>query len=79
MFLVTTNLRGGSRICKKGGRDPKGGPGGRYRGKLGNGEHLSLKAYKYKEHNIYVLIIMQHKEHIKFYRETHFYPHHFSR
>ena len=32
-----------------------------YRGKLGNGEHLSLEAYKYKEYNIYVLIIMQHK------------------
>ena len=44
-----------------------------YRGKLGNGEHLSLEAYKYKEYNIYVLIIMQHKEHIKFYPKTHFY------
>ena len=43
------------------------------RGKLGNGEHLSLEAYKYKKYNIYVLIIMQHKEHVKFYPETHFY------
>ena len=41
------------------------------RGKLGNGEHLSLEAYKYKENNIYVLIIMQHKENVKFYPETH--------
>ena len=49
------------------------------RGKLGNGEHLSLEAYKYKEYNTYVLIIMQHKEHIKFYLETHFYWHNFSR
>ena len=49
------------------------------RGKLGNGEHLSLEAYKYKEYNIYVLITMQHKEHIKFYQETHFYWHNFSR
>ena len=40
------------------------------RGKLGNGEHLSLEAYMYKEYNIYVLIIMQHKEHIKFYPEN---------
>ena len=30
-----------------------------FRGKLGNGEHLSLEASKYKEYNIYVLIIMQ--------------------
>ena len=52
---------------------------GKCRGKLGNGEHLSLEAYKYKEYNIYVLIIMQHKEHIKFYPETHFYWHNFSR
>ena len=38
-------------------------------GKLKNGEHLSLEAYryKYKENNIYVLIIMQHKEDVKFY------------
>ena len=49
------------------------------RGKLGNGEHLSLKAYKYKENNIYVIIIKQHKEHIKFYPETHIYRHNFSR
>ena len=28
------------------------------RGKLGNGEHLSFEAYKYKENNINVLIIM---------------------
>ena len=49
------------------------------RGKLGNGEHLSLKAYKYEENNIYVIIIKQHKEHIKFYPETHFYRHNFSR
>ena len=49
------------------------------RGKLGNGEHLSLEASKYKEYNIYVLIIMQHKEHIKFYPETHFYRHNISR
>ena len=49
------------------------------RGKLGNGEHLSLEVYKYKEYNIYVLIIMQHKEHIKFYPETHFYRHNFCR
>ena len=45
------------------------------RGKLGNGEHLSLEAYKYKENNIYVIIIKQHKEHIKFYPETHFHRH----
>ena len=50
-----------------------------YRGKLGNGEHLSLEAYKYKENNIYVIIIKQHKEHMKFYPETHFYRHNFSR
>ena len=50
-----------------------------YRGKLGNGEHLSLEASKYKEYNIYVPIIMQHKEHIKFYPETHFYRHNISR
>ena len=50
-----------------------------YREKLGNGKHLSLEAYKYKENNIYVLIIMQHKEHIKFYPETHFYRHNFGR
>ena len=49
------------------------------RGKLGNGEHLSLDAYKCKKYNIYVLIIMQHKEHIKFYPEIHFYWHNFSR
>ena len=48
-------------------------------GKLGNGEHLSLEAYKYKKYNIYVLIIMQHKEHVNFYPETHFYWHNFSR
>ena len=30
-------------------------------------EHLCLEAYKYKENTIYVLIIMQHKEHLKFY------------
>ena len=47
--------------------------------KLGNGEHLSLETSKYKEYNIYVLIIMQHKEHIKFYPETHFYRHNISR
>ena len=41
-----------------------------YRGKLGNGEHLSLEVYKYKENNIYVLTIMQHKEEVKFYLET---------
>ena len=29
-----------------------------YREKLGNGEHLSLEGYKYKENNIYVIIIM---------------------
>ena len=29
-----------------------------YMGKLGNGKHLSLEAYKYKENNIYVIIIM---------------------
>ena len=45
------------------------------RGKLGNGEHLSLEAYKYKENNIYVIIIKQHKEHNKFYPESHFYRH----
>ena len=44
-----------------------------HRGKLGNGEHLSLEAYKYKENNIYVLIIMQHKEHLNFYPEIYFY------
>ena len=44
-----------------------------YRGKLGNGEHLSLEAYKYKKYNNYILIIMQHKEHVKFYSETHFF------
>ena len=44
-----------------------------YRGKLGNGEHLSLEALNYKEYDIYVLIIMKHKEHIKFYPETHFH------
>ena len=27
-------------------------------GKLGNGEHLSLQAYKYKENDVYVIIIM---------------------
>ena len=27
------------------------------RGKLGNGEHISFEAYKYKENNIYVIII----------------------
>ena len=52
---------------------------GRPRGKLGNGEHLSLEASKYKEYDIYVLIIMQHKEHIKSYPETHFYRHNISR
>ena len=46
-----------------------------YRGKLGNGEHLSFEAYKYKENIIYVIIIMLHKEHINFYPETHFYWH----
>ena len=35
------------------------------RGKLGNGEHLSLEAYKYKENDTYNLIT-QHKLHIKF-------------
>ena len=50
-----------------------------YRGKLGDGEHLSLEAYKYKKYNIYVVIIMQHKEHIKFYPETHFYWHNFRK
>ena len=29
-----------------------------HRGKLGNGEQLSLEAYKYQENNIYILIIM---------------------
>ena len=48
-----------------------------YRGKLGNGEHLSLEAYK--ENTIYVIIIKQHKEHIKFYPGTHFHQHNFSR
>ena len=38
------------------------------RGKLGNGEHLSLEAYKYKENYIYLLIIMQHKDYMKFYQ-----------
>ena len=33
------------------------------RGKLGNGEHLSLETYKY-ESNIYDLTIMQHKEEV---------------
>ena len=28
-----------------------------YRGKLGNGEHLSFEAYKYKHNNIFVTII----------------------
>ena len=42
---------------------------GLYRVKLGNGEHLSLEAYKYKENNIYVFITVQHKEHVKFYPE----------
>ena len=46
-----------------------------YRGKLGNGEHLSFEAYKYKETIIHVIIIMLHKEHITFYPETHFYRH----
>ena len=46
-----------------------------YRGKLGNGEHLSFEAYKYKENIIHVIIIMLHKEHINFYPETHFYRH----
>ena len=45
------------------------------RGKLGNGEHLSFEAYKYKENIVYVIIIMLHKEHINFYRETHIYRH----
>ena len=39
---------------------------------------LSLEAYKYKEYNIDVLIIMQRKEHIKFYPKTHFNGHNFS-
>ena len=51
----------------------------RHRGKLGNGEHLSLEAYKYKENTIYVIIIKEHKEHIKFYPGTHFHRHNFSR
>ena len=38
-----------------------------------------LKPFKYKEYNIYVLIIMQHKEYIKFYPKTHFYQHNISR
>ena len=46
-----------------------------HRGKLGNGEHLSFEAYKYKVNIIYVIIIMLHKEHINFYPETHFYRH----
>ena len=50
-----------------------------YRGKLGNGEHLSLEAYKYKENTLYVIIIKQHKEHINFYPGTHFHRHNFSR
>ena len=49
------------------------------RGKLGNGEHLSLEAYKYEENNIYVLTIMQHKEEVKFYPETQIYRYSFSR
>ena len=28
------------------------------RGKLGDGKHIPLEAYKYKENNIYVIIIM---------------------
>ena len=48
-------------------------------GQLGNDEHLSLEAYKYKENNT-ALIIMQHKRTcIKFYPETRFYRHNFSR
>ena len=39
----------------------------KYRGKLKKGEHLYLEAYKYKENTIYVLIIMQHIKHVKFY------------
>ena len=38
-----------------------------------------LEASKYKEYNIYVLIIMQHKELLKFYPVTHFYRHNISR
>ena len=38
-----------------------------------------IEAYKYKKYNIYVLKIMQHKEHVKFYPETHFYWHNFSK
>ena len=49
------------------------------RGKLGNGEHLSFEAYKYKENIIHVMIIMLHKEHINFYPEAHFYRHSCSR
>ena len=32
----------------------------RYRGKLGNGEHLSFEAYKYKHNDILVTIIKLH-------------------
>ena len=49
------------------------------RGKLGNGEHLSLEAYKYKDNDIYVKKIKQHKERNKLYPETHFYRHNCSR
>ena len=49
------------------------------KGKLGNGEHLSLEAYKYKENNHYVIIIMFYKEYVNFYPETHFYRHNFGR
>ena len=54
-------------------------PLGLCRGKLGNGEHLSFEAYKYKENIIYVIIIMLHREHINFYPETHFYRHNYCR
>ena len=50
-----------------------------HRGKLGNGEHLSLEAYKYEENNIYVLTIIQHEEEVKFYPETQIYRYSFSR
>ena len=45
----------------------------RHRGKLGNGEHLSIEAYKYEENHMYVLTIMQHKDEVKFYPETQIY------
>ena len=47
--------------------------------KLGNGEHLSFEAYKYKENNIYVIIIYVTQRTCKLLPRNIFYRHNLSR